>query len=566
MIRSKYRLLHLLIFGNPEKIATERYIVTSITFLVAVFLILLIVLHLILSLSFTAVTFAVIGVLLLVGYYLFVRLTNFYSIAKLLMTISGILMFDVLWYTDYMSNGPVLFFTFIYVGLVTWMWDGKWMIIFLCLFYIDLAFIGFVDANTPEALSDYPDHATKSIYLFLSLSALSILFVLLLYFIKAEYYRQKENVIKSDNLKSAFLANMSHEIRTPMNSIIGFSQLLEDETDSLIRGQYIKIILTNGENLLRLIDDIIDLSKIESGNLKITLSNVNINKLFSELNDLFLLELQKREKVNIRIEFSLPDENLYLTTDHLRLRQILSNLISNAVKFTSQGLIRISCEKNKQELLFRVSDTGVGILPENQPGIFDRFVRFDYHDMNREGSGIGLSIVQKLINLLHGRIWFDSLVGKGSNFYFSLPYIIDTNKYQLNNIMETDQQLKETKAKSLLLVEDVDSNALLIKESLRTLEIKIHHVNNGLDAIKFIEMNPETNLVLMDLKLPVMDGYEATRVIKKMNPNIKVIAQTAYAMVGDKEKAIESGCDDYLTKPIKIQSLQQLILRYISSS
>jgi CheY-like chemotaxis protein len=352
-----------------------------------------------------------------------------------------------------------------------------------------------------------------------------------------------------------------------MNSIIGFSDLLQNETDPLKRDQYINIIQTSGGNLLRLLDDIIDLSKIESGNLKIELSNVRINKVFSELNELYSLELQKKEKTDVRIEFCLADEDLCMKTDPLRLKQILSNLISNSIKFTSEGLITISCVKNKQELIFMVSDTGVGIPPEDQPKIFDRFVRFDYHDMNKGGSGIGLSIVQKLILLLDGKIWFESIVGQGSNFYFSLPFISDADNRLVNNkLRETDGQLKKVIVKSLLLVEDVESNALLIKESLRNLGIRIHHVNNGLDAIKFIEMNPETNLVLMDLKLPIMNGYEATRIIKKMNPSIKVIAQTAYAMVGDREKAIEAGCDDYIMKPIKIQSLQQLISRHISTN
>jgi len=565
MLKSAYKSIHQAIFGDPEQISSERYFISMITFLTAVVLILLIIFHFSLHLKTTPALLACSGTIILFACYYLARFRNYYIVPKIVMTILGLVMFDIIWYTDYLSSGPILFFTFIYAGLVTWFWSGKWLMVFLAYFFVNLAFMGYIDANAGDMMFVYPSRALKSTDLFLTLFTLSVLFILLLYFIKTEFSRQKEKAIKSDNLKSSFLANMSHEIRTPMNSIIGFSQLLENETEEEKRELYLKIIQASGNNLLRLIDDIIDLSKIESGNLEVKMSGVSIRSLFLELNDMYTLELKKRQKDRVQLEFSLPNGDLAVKTDLLRLRQILSNLMSNAVKFTSQGVIRITCEKIRQELVFRISDTGVGIPPEDQSRIFDRFIKFDYQDMNQEGSGIGLSIVQKLVKALNGRIWFTSTVGLGSDFYFSLPYVPENDDHQLSKTMlRTVKQPRLESSKSILLVEDVESSAILIKEGLRDLGVEIHQVDNGLDAIRFVELNPGASLVLMDIKLPLMNGYEATRIIKKINPDITVIAQTAYAMLGDREKALDAGFDDYLIKPIDIGHLQKLVIRHFS--
>ncbi|HVN57338.1 MAG TPA: ATP-binding protein [Bacteroidales bacterium] len=567
MRNSLFRSLHLSLFGNPEKIDSDRYFISMITFLVASCLVILITFHLLFHLGPSAVIYAVCGLAILYGFYFLVRFRGHQVLAKSLMTILGMIMLDIIWYHKYLSNGPVLFFVFIYVGLVTWFWRGKWLAVFISYYALNLILLGIIDSNSPPELFNYPDQSTRSVDIFLTLFLLSMLFILLLYSIKTEFFRQKEQAIKSDNLKSAFLANMSHEIRTPMNSIVGFSQMLENEPDSAKRDQYINIIKECSGSLLRLIDDIIDLSKIESGNLEINLSNVSVNDLFLELQDIYDLELVRMDKMGLKIKFELPEEELVFCTDLMRLRQILSNLISNAVKFTSGGLIRISCERLNQELVFRISDTGIGIKPADQPKIFDRFVKFDYKEMNHEGSGIGLSIVKKLTGLLEGRIWFESIVGQGSDFYFALPYKRNSYCKQAENpSAEIRRDGSEKNSNTLLLVEDVESSSILIKESLREFDIEIIHVTNGLEAIKYIEMNPHTGMVLMDLKLPVMDGYEATRIIKKMSPGIVVIAQTAYAMTGDREKAISAGCDGYLIKPIDLSYLKQLITGHYSIS
>lgn len=238
---------------------------------------------------------------------------------------------------------------------------------------------------------------------------------------KQELQEAKERAEKSDRLKSAFLANMSHEIRTPMNSILGFSGLLEEETSEIVRTQYLKIIQTNGDNLMKLIDDLMDLSKIEAGDLKMRYSNFSINGLFEELNEVFLNEMEKRKRSEVQLNFQLPNGDLTIYSDPYRIKQVLSNLLTNSVKFTVLGNISFDCKKVNDEFIFSVSDTGTGIPEKDQEKIFGRFTKFNYNSLNSEGSGIGLSIVEKIVTMLGGRVWFKSQVGEGSCFYFSIP-------------------------------------------------------------------------------------------------------------------------------------------------
>lgn len=236
-----------------------------------------------------------------------------------------------------------------------------------------------------------------------------------------ELQKAMERAEKSDKLKSAFLANMSHEIRTPMNSILGFSELLEEEPDENARIQYLKTIQFNGNNLMKLLDDLMDLSKIEAGEMLMRYSTFSINDIFVELQEIHSKELARRKRQHVKLSFELPNKDIMLYSDPNRIRQVLANLISNALKFTLNGSITYSCKEENNELVFSVSDTGTGIPEADQKRIFERFVKFNYNWLNSEGSGIGLSIVEKIISTLHGRIWLHSIEGEGTCFYFTIP-------------------------------------------------------------------------------------------------------------------------------------------------
>jgi signal transduction histidine kinase/CheY-like chemotaxis protein len=381
-----------------------------------------------------------------------------------------------------------------------------------------------------------------------------------------EYVRQKEelNIAKekaeeSDRLKSAFLANMSHEIRTPMNAIVGFSELIEFETDLMKKRQYVKVIQNSSANLLNLIVDIVDLSKIEIGAMQLNYSDFLVSDMFIELKEIYEVELTKKEKSNIRLSYSLFDKDISINSDSQRIKQILSNLLGNAVKFTIYGEIKFSVEKIKDELIFCVTDTGTGIPEKDQKKIFDRFTKFDYEGLNQDGTGIGLSLVEKLVTLLNGKVWVISEYGKGSSFFFSLPYI--PARLATNNSVSIPVKKTVTMElrKKILVVEDDRNSFFLIQEILRPMNVEIHHIGDGREAVEYVRQNPDTHLILMDLKLPNMNGDEATIAIRKFNPGIIIIAQTAYAMLGDKEKAMEAGCNDYITKPLESKKLLEMI-------
>lgn len=384
---------------------------------------------------------------------------------------------------------------------------------------------------------------------------------------KEELKQAKEKAEESDRLKSAFLANMSHEIRTPMNAIVGFSELVEFESDPAKKHQYVKIIQNSSTNLLNLIVGIVDLSKIEIGAMQLSYSNFMISEIFNELKEIYTLELIKREKPDIKLNFYLPASDIFINSDPYRIKQVISNLLGNAVKFTTSGTITFKCAKLDNELIFSVSDTGIGIPEKDQKKIFERFIKFDYHGMNNEGTGIGLSLVEKLVTLLDGKIWLKSTEGKGSTFFFSIPFTAPTSisaPVSLNNFRKKNIKGISEKKKQILIVEDDKESFFLIQEILHPFNFEINHVGDGKDAVEFVKMNPETQLILMDMRLPFMNGDEATAEIRKFNPDVLIIAQTAYAMLGDREKAIEAGCNDYLTKPLESKKLQELVTHLLN--
>jgi PAS domain S-box-containing protein len=390
--------------------------------------------------------------------------------------------------------------------------------------------------------------------------------------LEKELLMAKIKAEESDKLKSAFLANMSHEIRTPMNGIVGFAELLKSRTLTYEKRQiYIDVINENSKFLLALINDIIDLSKIQAGQLKLSPVEFNLNQLFDELESFFALDLKnkQKEKVGLIKRLGLPDEQAYIFSDRLRIQQILMNLIGNAIKFTPEGVIdfgySIVKEDKKTFLLFHVKDTGIGLLPEKHAMIFDRFTQADYSTTRKfGGTGLGLAISKGLTELLGGRIWVESEIDMGSKFYFTLPFAYTVSKIQEEPIKEVSIEYNWA-GKTILIAEDDESSYLLLEEVITTNKAKVLHVEDGYSAVEMIKTNPDIDIVLMDIYLPVINGYEATRQIKQFRKELPVIAQTANAMTYDKEKSIHAGCDAYFTKPINSKQLLKTIHTLIVS-
>ncbi len=375
-----------------------------------------------------------------------------------------------------------------------------------------------------------------------------------------------EKAQESDRLKSAFLANMSHEIRTPMNGILGFTNLLNNpEINPAERQQFTTIINQSGKRLLNTINDLIDISKIEAGQMKVSKAETAINHLLDELLNFFKPEANAKG-LTLNMLPALPNEKSHVFTDGAKLHGILTNLIKNAIKYTDSGSITFGYSLKSNFLEFFVKDTGSGIPKNRQKAVFNRFEQADIKDTKAmEGSGLGLAIAKAYVEMLGGKIWLISKEGVGAKFMFTLPY--PTNEKQNARVSQKEQKnfpdvLKERNLE-LLIVEDEDTSALFLTTILKGRFGKIHYAKTGKEAIEICKDNPETDIILMDLKMPEMDGYEATRSIRKFNKKVHIIAQTAYALTGDSEKAIAAGCNDYITKPIDKVKLIKLINQYI---
>jgi PAS domain S-box-containing protein len=376
----------------------------------------------------------------------------------------------------------------------------------------------------------------------------------------------KEKAEESDRLKTAFLQNMSHEIRTPMNAIMGFSDLLFTNADNKPKlKKFTEIISERCNDLLDIINDILDISKIESGQLPVNIEECNLVELFAELSA-FFTEYQKRINKQ-HIKFSLealcdPSENIIIT-DKVKLKQIFINLISNAFKFTDVGKVEGGCKFDENNnLLFYVSDTGIGIPADKKDYIFERFTQLHQNlQKNIGGTGLGLSIVKGLIGLLGGEISVESEPNKGSTFSFTFP----CKMAQIISQPQSSSEMSIVKNifnSTILIVEDDFYNAEYIKEILSGIGLTILLAENGQEAIEKALSQP-VDLVLMDIRLPDINGYEATLQIKKNKPDIKIIAQTAYAASDEKQKAFDAGCIDYISKPIKQGALLTMLNKHL---
>jgi CheY-like chemotaxis protein/nitrogen-specific signal transduction histidine kinase len=379
--------------------------------------------------------------------------------------------------------------------------------------------------------------------------------------ILSELISAKIKAEESDHLKTAFLANMSHEIRTPMNGILGFMDLLqqpdlsEDQVD-----EYIKIVKISGERLLSTINDIIDISKIEAGQSDLVETAVDVNLLLLEHYNFFKREAEQKG-IKIEIISMLPENGQVIKTDYKKLSSVLTNLIKNALKFTKKGGITIGTEIKEGFIEFSISDTGKGIPKEKIKSIFDRFIQVDNSiARDHEGSGLGLSISKAYVEMLGGQISVTSKPEIGSTFVFTIPY--SHIQVQLPVKMTEKNSSESLENKTILIAEDDEISYIYLSRMLALYKLNIIRAYNGQDAIELLEANPDVCIIIMDIKMPIMDGYQATRIIREKGINIPILALTAFAFSDDKEKALAAGCNDYLSKPVKKEKLIDMIKYY----
>lgn len=405
---------------------------------------------------------------------------------------------------------------------------------------------------------------------------------------KRELLVAKEKAETSDQLKSAFLANMSHEIRTPLNAIVGFSRIIAESTDAEERQDYYDIVEANNERLLQLINEILDLSKIEAGMVEFTITPVRLHPLCKEIHD----ALKFRCPEGVELVYEASDEEIVVEGDKNRIFQVISNLIGNAFKFTTSGSVGYGYRRKGNGIEFHVSDTGIGIETDKLARVFERFVKVNNF---AQGTGLGLSICKTIIERLGGTISVSSEVGKGTTFTFTLPltegkretaeeqnplseagFNTPDNAETRNNTCGPDEETHEhqatqtsgasrdTRKPTILIAEDTDSNYVLVKAILGK-SYHLERAKDGMEAVTmFEELHPD--LILMDMKMPNLSGLDATKIIRELSPGIPVIALTAYAYEHDRQAALDAGCNDFLTKPYTQEILKELINKYLKQT
>ena len=394
--------------------------------------------------------------------------------------------------------------------------------------------------------------------------------------IKRELQSSKDKAEMSDNLKSAFLANMSHEIRTPLNAIVGFSHLITESDDAEERKTYYQIVEANNERLLQLINEILDLSKIESGTIEFSFGLTSLHNLCQEIHDAHIF----RTPEGVQLVYEPSDESLRIETDKNRVFQVISNLIGNAVKFTKEGSIKYGYELVDGQIVFHVTDTGTGIEPEKVGRVFERFAKLNNH---AQGTGLGLSICKSIVERLGGQISVSSIVGVGTTFTFTLPYSTQETPKEVDSEMKTvlykekvpqsgngisanegtgKEKIHMTKQVCILIAEDTDSNYDLLNAILGK-QYRLVRANDGMEAVLlYDEVKPD--LVLMDIKMPNLDGLEATKIIRELSATVPIIAQSAFAYEHDVKAAMEAGCNDFIAKPIAQSKLKEVINKWLT--
>ena len=377
-----------------------------------------------------------------------------------------------------------------------------------------------------------------------------------------ELLKAKEKAEESDKLKTSFLANMSHEVRTPMNAILGYTDLLlSPDYPESEKTEYVRIISKSSQQLLKIMNDIVEISRIATNQIDDNPVSFNINSLLREL----VLEFQplaRFKKLKFTCNTGLNDEAAMIRFDDLKLRQILGNLIDNAIKFSEKGQVEIGYKLKDSIVEFYVKDTGIGILPENQEVIFDRFRQLeDSYTRNYGGSGLGLAIAKAFIEFLGGKIWVKSTPGKGSTFFFNMPYIPHETKTKPK--FEPASSDEDFSNLSILIAEDDDINYVYMERLLSKTNAKLIRAANGQEAVDYYNQSKNIDIILMDINMPFMNGLDATKIIKALNPELPIIAVTAYSLSGDRETCLAAGCDDYIPKPIKREELFGKLHQYL---
>jgi signal transduction histidine kinase len=566
MIKKTSRYL----FSSPDEIGFDNYLNLILCFLIVVLGFFGTLTNIILSLNpFTMLSTAIPSAIFL-PVYLFSRKKQRYLFPKYAILIVSFLVLNIQWFINYGSKGPVLYLFVVLETYILIFLKKRNQLIGTIIVFLNITVLFVIENQYPALFVNYPYEFARLCDLYLGV--LIYLFISI-FFVKIAikfYIKEQEKAQLSDKLKSAFLANMSHEIRTPMNGILGFVSLLKRPNLSTDKQhEFVEIIEKSGHRMLNIINDIIDISKIEAGLMKVHCKKFNIKEQIQSIYTFFKPEAEAK---GIHLSFTnpLPAKEAIIETDCDKVFAVLTNLVKNAIKYTHQGSIEfgysIKKGREKPELEFYVRDTGIGIHDDNLKTIFERFMRTDITEKSAyQGAGLGLSISKAYVEMLGGKIWVQSEEGNGSTFYFTLPYS-NSNKERIpmGEALAVEKENNITQKIKILIAEDDETSRSLISLFVHDYSTEVIEAKNGNEAVELCRDNPDIDLILMDIKMNHLDGYEATRQIRQFNKDVIIIAQTAFAQNGDKEKILKAGCNNYISKPIDFDKLLDQMKEYFN--
>lgn len=562
------KLSHFL-FKKPDEIGLDSYLVLVFSFLTAVIGFAGLIINLSIGLYGLPIICTISTSVVFTLVYLYTWKKGNYKLSKYIIIITGIVLLNVQWFINFGSTGPILYLFVLLESFILVFFSKTEKVVFSLIVFANISALFYIEYYFPDVIGKYESVSARLIDIYTGLLIYLFLSIFLITVALKFYIKQKDKAELADKLKSSFLANMSHEIRTPMNGILGFAEILKEPN---LTGQQqqecINIIEKSGKRMLSIINDIIDISKIESGLMKTEIKPSNINELIEYLYTFFKNETDKKG-IALSIKLSLPYNEGIIKTDPEKLYAILTNLVKNAIKYTQEGSIEFGyifkSHGESAELEFFVKDTGIGIPKDRHEAIFERFIQADITDRQAyQGAGLGLAISKAYVEMLGGKIRVESETHKGSVFYFTIPYTVEYKvesiiKENISPLLENPEELKNLK---ILIVEDDDASALFLTREVRFYCKELLKVTSGPEAIEACRANRDIDLVLMDIQIPGMDGYESTMEIRKFNKDVVIIAQTAYALTGDREKSLQCGCNDYISKPINRSVLKSMIEQY----
>lgn len=552
---------------NDERLSLEHRLLLSTLIIGTIMGLVSALLNLLLTNSLIAALVPLLLAIVASILYYFARFKKASNTIAVITAIGGILGISFTWIFNGGINGPVFMFafTFIILGLIIVPNKVKYYII--ALFISVNLFILLIQLYRPDIIVSYPTEFSRWLDNLIGMLLSSIFVFLITRFVHKHYTIEKQRAEESNRLKSAFLANMSHEIRTPMNGILGFAELLKQpDLTSDQQQEYIGIIEKGGSRMLNIINDIVSISKIESGTMEVSNKESNINEQIEYIYTFFKPEAEAK-RMKLSIVDTLTVKEVIIKTDRDKVFAILTNLVKNAIKYSKEGEIKMGYIVKGDYIEFYVKDTGIGIPKDRQKAIFERFIQADIEDIvARQGAGLGLSISKAYVEMLGGEIWVESEEGIGSTFYFTLPYNSEPEeKIVADNIVLVQEEKIQIKKLKILIVEDDETSEKLVSTYIKDFCKLPLKAKTGDEVVNICRNNHEIDLILMDIQIPNLNGYEVASQIRQFNKDVVIIAQTAYGLSGEREKAIEAGCNDYIAKPIHKTELLALIQKYFNN-